>query len=60
MQRWPQQRTEGVVVVDGQTIRFKQTAGRIKIEHDDALAAATALSLPLRDVLQRAEREVPQ
>ena len=29
-------------------------AGRVKVEHDDAAAAATALGLPLRVVMDRA------
>lgn len=56
VQRWPQQRVEGTVDVDGQQVRVKIGGQRIKAEHDDALAAARALGLPLRTVLSRAEQ----
>lgn len=55
MQRWPQQRTEVTVHVQGHPVRVKVAAGRVKPEHDDAAAAAAALGLPLRDVLSAAE-----
>jgi uncharacterized protein (DUF111 family) len=55
VERWPQQRQERTIEVDGQTIRVKVAAGRVKVEHDDAVAAAKALNVPLRDVLRRAE-----
>ena len=54
MQRWPQQRTEQVVHVHGRPVRVKRAAGRVKPEHDDAVAAAAALGLPLRTVLELA------
>ena len=54
-ERWPLQRSEAVVVVDGHEVRVKIAAGRIKVEHDDALRAAESLGLPLREVLRRAE-----
>jgi pyridinium-3,5-bisthiocarboxylic acid mononucleotide nickel chelatase len=53
--RWPQGREETTVTLDGQVIRVKLGAGRAKVEHDDAVAAAAALGRPLRDVLQAAE-----
>jgi uncharacterized protein (TIGR00299 family) protein len=53
MHRWPQQRTEGAVTIDGHTVRVKLAAGRVKVEHDDAAAAAAALGLPLRSVMDR-------
>lgn len=56
MERWPQQRHEMVVEIDGHEISVKVSNGRAKVEYDDALRAATALGLPLRDVLMRAER----
>ena len=55
VERWPQRRDELVVDVDGQPVRVKVAAGRAKPEHDDAVAAATALGRPLRDVLRQAE-----
>jgi pyridinium-3,5-bisthiocarboxylic acid mononucleotide nickel chelatase len=60
LHRWPQQRTSAVVHVDGHPIAVKVTelsAGvrRVKVEHDDAVAAAAALHLPLRVVMDRAQ-----
>jgi uncharacterized protein (TIGR00299 family) protein len=55
VERWPQHRIDDKVEVDGCTVRVKRGDGRIKVEHDDAVAAAQALGLPLRDVLARAE-----
>lgn len=57
VRRWPQRRTERVVVVDGHEIRTKVTDDRVKVEHDDAARAAEALDVPLRDVLARAADE---
>jgi len=34
-------------------VRVKLAAGRVKVEHDDAAAAAAALGLPLRVVMDR-------
>ena len=58
VERWPQQREERTVEVDGHTIRVKVARGRVKVEHDDAAAAAKALGVPLRELLLRAERTV--
>jgi uncharacterized protein (DUF111 family) len=44
------------VIVRGHNIRIKIGSGRIKIENDDAVLAARALSLPLREVLALAEQ----
>ena len=55
LERWPQARAESAVVVGGHTIRIKSAAGRVKVEHDDAAAAALALGRPLREVLAEAE-----
>jgi uncharacterized protein (DUF111 family) len=56
IERWPQQRDELVVHVGGEPVRVKRSNARTKVEHDDAAAAATALGLPLRDVLHRAQQ----
>lgn len=53
--RWPQQRSECTVTVDGHPIRVKIGDGRVKVELDDAVAAAEALGRPLRQVLSAAE-----
>jgi uncharacterized protein (TIGR00299 family) protein len=55
VERWPQRRSESVVVIEGHEIRVKIADGRVKVEHDDAVRAAVALELPLREVLMRAE-----
>ena len=54
--RWPQQRAEQVVVVDGHSIQVKVAAHRVKVEFDDAQAAARALGVPVRDIIATAER----
>ena len=62
LRRWPQQRREAAVEIDGHTIRVKLGAGRSKVEHDDALAVARATGRPLRDVIALAEhlgRQLP-
>ncbi len=56
VRRWPQQRAEQVVVVDGHSIRVKVAAHRVKVEFDDAQAAARALGVPVRDIITTAER----
>jgi uncharacterized protein (TIGR00299 family) protein len=60
IERWPRAREDGVVDVDGVPVRIKVGAGRIKVEHDDAAAAARQLALPLREVLARAEAAARQ
>ncbi len=54
MRRWPQQRTQTSVDVDGHRIGVKLGEHRTKVEFDDAAAAATALDLPVRVVIERA------
>ena len=56
VRRWPQQRAERVVVVDGHSIRVKMAAHRVKVEFDDAQAAARALRVPVRNIIAAAER----
>jgi uncharacterized protein (TIGR00299 family) protein len=60
LQRWPQQRVETTVEVDGYSIRAKLAEHRIKIEFDDAAAAAAAIGIPVRVVLERAARLVAE
>jgi uncharacterized protein (TIGR00299 family) protein len=55
MQRWPLARRDGTVTIDGETMRVKIGAGRVKVEHDDASAAARRLGRPLREIIARAE-----
>ena len=54
VQRWPQRRDEIVVHLSGHPIRVKLSPDRAKPEHDDAVAAATSLGMPLRLVLEQA------
>jgi uncharacterized protein (DUF111 family) len=54
VRRWPQQREETIVHLDGYAIRVKVAAGRAKPEHDDCVVAAAALGMPLREVLAEA------
>jgi hypothetical protein len=58
LMRWPQRRDETTVQLHGHPIRVKLSAGRVKVEHDDAAVAAAALGMPLREVIARAERLV--
>ncbi len=55
IERWPQAREIHTVDVDGQPVRMKAGAARAKPEHDDLVAAARALGLPLREVARRAD-----
>ena len=54
-ERWPAARSVDSVVVDGQPIRMKASADRVKAEHDDVAAAARRTGRPLREVAFRAE-----
>lgn len=54
VQRWPQQRSESIVVVEGHEIRVKISDHRVKVEFEDAARAAVALGVPVRDIMQRA------
>ncbi len=53
--RWPQRREERTVDIDGHLVRVKVGEHRVKAEFDDALAAATALGRPVRDIIAAAE-----
>ena len=55
MERWPQPRTATTVNLSGHVIGIKHSAGRFKVENDDAVAAALALGLSLREVIRQAE-----
>ncbi|HVE45938.1 MAG TPA: nickel pincer cofactor biosynthesis protein LarC [Acidimicrobiales bacterium] len=57
LERWPAARTEAEVDVNGVPVRVKVSAGRIKVEHDDAARAARRSGRPLREVVSRAESE---
>jgi len=54
VRRWPQRRTDTHVVVDGHRIGVKRGDHRVKVEFDDAAAAAEALGIPARIVIERA------
>jgi uncharacterized protein (TIGR00299 family) protein len=55
LDRWPQARVEDRVEVEGRAVRVKVSAGRVKVEHDDAVRVARQVGLPLREVRSRAE-----
>ncbi len=57
LDRWPAARADGEVTVAGSSVRVKLSPGRVKVEHDDAAAAARRSGLPLREVLSLAEAE---
>ena len=54
-ERWPSARSFGSVQVEGQAIRVKVSADRVKAEYEDVAAAARRTGLPLRDLAARAE-----
>jgi hypothetical protein len=54
-ERWPAARTIESVWIDGQLIRIKVSAGRVKAEHDDVALAARRTGQTLREVAFRAE-----
>jgi uncharacterized protein (TIGR00299 family) protein len=54
-ERWPAARTFHSVEVDGNLIRMKVSAGRVKAEHDDVARAARRSGQTLREVAFRAE-----
>ena len=55
IERWPRSRFEQEVDVDGRRIRVKVGAGRVKVEHDEAVRASKLLGLPAREVVSLAE-----
>jgi uncharacterized protein (TIGR00299 family) protein len=54
-ERWPAARSMESVWVDGQLIRLKVSAGRVKAEYEDVARASRRIGLPLREVAFRAE-----
>jgi uncharacterized protein (DUF111 family) len=60
LRRWPQQRVETTVELEGHPIRVKLAEHRIKVEFDDAATAAAAIGVPVRVVLDRAARLVAE
>jgi pyridinium-3,5-bisthiocarboxylic acid mononucleotide nickel chelatase len=55
LERWPQARQTDEVEVAGHPVRVKVSAGRVKVEHDDASYAARRAGLPVREVISLAE-----
>ena len=55
LDRWPAARLDDRVEVEGRAVRVKVSAGRIKVEHDDAALAARHTGLPIREVISLAE-----
>jgi uncharacterized protein (TIGR00299 family) protein len=55
LERWPQSRLETRVDVDGLPVRIKVGAGRVKVEHDDAVRVARHTGRPVREVISLAE-----
>jgi pyridinium-3,5-bisthiocarboxylic acid mononucleotide nickel chelatase len=55
LDRWPSARTAEEVEVAGFPVRVKVSAGRVKVEHDDAARIAKRTGLPLREVVSLAE-----
>jgi uncharacterized protein (TIGR00299 family) protein len=55
LERWPVARHADEVEVAGLPVRVKVSAGRAKVEHDDAVRAARVTGLPLREVVSQAE-----
>ena len=56
LERWPAARTFDEVEVAGYPVRVKVSAGRTKVEHDDAARVAARSGLPLREVVSLAEQ----
>lgn len=55
LERWPVARQMDEVEVDGRAVRVKVSAGRVKVEHDDAARVAQLAGRPLREVVSLAE-----
>ena len=55
LERWPAERLDAEVEVDGVAVRVKVSPGRVKVEHDDAARAARRSGRPLREIVSLAE-----
>jgi uncharacterized protein (TIGR00299 family) protein len=55
LERWPAARRLDEVEVEGRPIRVKVSAGRVKVEHDDAARVARQVGRPVREVVSLAE-----
>jgi uncharacterized protein (DUF111 family) len=55
LERWPAARDGSLVDVAGYPVRIKVSAGRVKVEHDDAARVAQRTGMPLREVVSLAE-----
>ncbi|MGI9600823.1 MAG: nickel pincer cofactor biosynthesis protein LarC [Acidimicrobiales bacterium] len=55
LERWPAERRIDEVEVEGRSVRVKVSAGRVKVEHEDAVRAARHIGIPVRDVVSLAE-----
>lgn len=55
IERWPAARESSMVEVGGYPVRIKVSAGRVKVEHDDAARVAQRTGMPLREIVSLAE-----
>jgi uncharacterized protein (TIGR00299 family) protein len=55
LERWPSARHADEVDVEGRSVRVQVSAGRLKVEHDDAARAARHIGIPVREVVSLAE-----
>ncbi len=55
LERWPSARHADQVDVAGRSVRVQVSAGRVKVEHDDAARAARHIGIPVREVVSLAE-----
>ncbi len=55
LERWPKSRRLEHIDVEGLPVGVKVSAGRIKVEHDDAVRVARRSGLSRREVVERAE-----
>lgn len=55
LERWPQARVEEFIEIDGQPVRVKVSAGRTKVELEDAANVARTTGRPVREVISLAE-----